>query len=152
MPDGHEASSVAGQFAGLYSTPPTDIVGPDHLVLAFCTDRDAAYLGHDPSGKGHDTEIGYVYQRGFCGYNGRRDTNDPLLTGFDDGYEFMGYLQDHGWSADHTMGDWPYVVFLHFKSNPLIMASYCEGDFTLLQFPDAAAKQAFKRADAKLRH
>jgi hypothetical protein len=68
---------------------------------------------------------------GFCGYIG--GSGDELVTGFDDGYTFMGYLQERGWRALHGKGNWPYVVVLRYVAEPgrHVLARYIEADFTV---------------------
>lgn len=148
----HDALSVIGQLAGLgEGTPAPEPITPEQLIEAFCTGRDSHYSGnlgwHDI-----DAEGNAVY-RGFCGYNGRRDTQDSLLTGFDDGYDFMGHLQERGWAADSRMGEWPYVVFLHLRTpGRFVTVSYCEADLTVTEFPTREAQEAYRWAEIRFRN
>lgn len=135
----HDYTSVAAQIAGVGDNIQRPDITPEQLVTAFCAGRDAGYSGSTGS-TGRDETINAAVSRGFCGYNGRRDTNDNLLTGVDDGYEFMGWLEEHGWFAMHEKGDWPYVVYLH---QGLAVVEYCEADFTLWVFDTQAAKTKF---------
>jgi hypothetical protein len=92
---------------------------------------------------GFREQDGYEVAKGFCGYNGC-NVSDPLVSGFDDGYAFMGALGARGWYALAAKGDWPYVVYLSYRPRePYAIAEYCEADLTVWKFPDGVAAQAF---------
>ena len=139
----YDAAAVVGQTAGL--TSPAEPVPPERLIEAFCTNQPhiASYVGD----VGRTTVKERVtINRGFCGYNGARN-DDSLVTGFDDGYDFMGYLQDRGWRPLPAKGDWPYVVYLRWVprdgdgTSPAIV-EYCEADFTIWTFATPGDAQA----------
>lgn len=113
------------------TTQQTDLVTPERLIARFCD--------------GTETRIkGGARRKGFCGYSGGR--GDSLLTGFDDGYEFMGYLEARGWRAIAEKGDWPYVVYLYWPARDGTSAAiceYCEADFTIWTFDTPGGAQAF---------
>lgn len=115
-------------------------VSPQELIDHFCGDA-ATGLVADP---GVSEVDGVKKARGFCGYNGRRDSN-RLLTGFDDGYDWMEFLGERGWAALPAKGEWPYLVYMQFRpkeSEEVAIAEYCEGDLTIWMFatPDVAKR------------
>lgn len=138
----HDAASVVGQMAGLGAKPAPEPVTPEQLAKAFTTNVPEGLVGQ--TGAERDDAKRCTIYRGFCGYSGGR--GDSLETGFDDGYDFMGYLEGHGWQALAAKGDWPYVVYVAYKARePYAIASYVECDFTLWIFDDGQAAQAFYR-------
>jgi hypothetical protein len=72
---------------------------------------------------------GWTEYAGFAGY--------PIA---DDGYDWMGIMEDAGWEAIAQMGNWPLVVVVANRSE-LAMACRVEGDVTLGIAKDA---QGFK--------
>jgi hypothetical protein len=73
--------------------------------------------------------------RGWCGYRGIRG-DIPLLVGFDDGYEFMGYLSERGWLPLPAKGDWPYLVYMLTEhEGSFAIAEYCEADLGVTVLP-----------------
>lgn len=133
----HDAASVVGQMAGLGEQK--EPVPPERLIKAFCESVEPGLVADS----GVKQEAGRTTARGFCGYNGR-DVSDPLLSGFDDGYAFMGFLEEHGWRALVAKGDWPYVVYLGYRHRPpWAIAEYCEADLTVWTFENGEAAQAF---------
>lgn len=124
---GHDAASVAAALAGLTEPGKEAPLPPERLAEAFC-DRASDGIW---SGSAQKAPRGKTYQ-GFCGFNGSR--GGSLTTGFDDGYDFMGYLQDHGWRPMPGKGDWPYVVVLLWPAERRAIAQYCEADLTLWVF------------------
>jgi hypothetical protein len=118
----HDAASVVGQMAGLGDElrPPPKPVPPGRLIAAFC--------GNEANG----------VATGFCGYNGTG--GDTLTSGFDDGYSFLGWLQERGWRSLHAKGDWPYLVYMAWTGptegvgEVLAIAEYCEADLTVWTF------------------
>lgn len=138
----HDIASalVTHMGAGETRTPVT----PGQLIEAFCSDRDHGYVGATASERVE--EDGTRISRGFCGYNGRRDTKDSLLTGFDTGYDLMGYLEERGWRALSSKGDWPYVIYLRWAGTEEkpggAIVEYCEADFTVWEFATATAAHA----------
>jgi hypothetical protein len=142
----HDAASVVGQQAGLTGAAPTpDPVTPEQLAERF--GHAAAELVGDRRGHYRDDEFRFDRWRGFCGYMGGR--GDSLIVGFDDGYSFMGYLEERGWRAIPSKGDWPYLVYLYWPGTdaspkPAIV-EYCEADFSLWVFDDRDAMKALAR-------
>jgi hypothetical protein len=128
----YDAASIVGQIAGLGNSEArqADKVTPDQLIEAFC-DGGAAGLVADAGVKEKD---GIKTARGFCGYRGGR--GDSLAVGFDDGYDFMGYLGERGWRPLASKGDWPYVVYLLTEHDgSYAIAEYCEADLTVTVLP-----------------
>jgi hypothetical protein len=137
----HDAASVVAQMAGLDRGDPKRFVTPTQLIGRFC---DESLSGDLVAWAGTRQEDGMTVSKGFCGFMGGR--GDGLVTGFDDGYSFMGYLGERGWSALAAKGDWPYVVYLAFvPKTPYAIAGYCEGDLTVWQFPDGERAREFYR-------
>jgi hypothetical protein len=139
----HDAASIVGLLAGLTGgedqTPPEKVT-PAQLVKAFCGD-DAAGLAADPGVTEQDG--GVTSARGWCGYRGIREDN-PLLVGFDDGYEFMGYLSERGWLPLPAKGDWPYLVYmLTEQDGSYAVAEYCEADLVVTMLPTQEQTAAF---------
>ena len=137
----YDAASIVGQMAGLDDSKPKHIT-PAQLAASFCT-AAAQGLRADP-GTTTNPE-GIITSRGFCGYNGERSDN-PLVCGFDDGYDFMGNLQAAGWRALPSKGDWPYVVYLRWSATAdtkEAIAEYCEGDLTVWQFESHQQAKTF---------
>jgi hypothetical protein len=111
------------------NTTLTNVVTPEQLIASF--GRETA----------RNDEKGYTVHKGFCGYSG--GGGDLLETGFDDGYFFMGYLEDHGWRGIAEKGDWPYIVYLRWSHDGVeAIASYVEGDFKCWVFDNFAAAKA----------
>lgn len=134
----YDAASVVGQMAGLTEPAKTEVT-PAQLIERFC---DASLTGDLVAQAGTTTENGATVSRGHCGYIGGR--GDSMLTGFDDGYDWMGYLGDRGWKDLPGKGDWPYVVYMAYKSRePYAIAEYCEADLTVWTFETGEAAQAF---------
>lgn len=107
---------------------PPKLVTPELLARRFGTE-----------GSRRDDAARMTVHTGFCGLLviGARDR---MISGFDDGYDFMGYLEERGWHALASKGNWPYVVYLTYQPRePYAVASYCECDFTLYVYDDAAA-------------
>lgn len=131
----HDALSVAGQIAGMGEK--LEPWPPEKLIEAFCTDVPEGYVAD----AGERREPGYVRHRGFCGYTG--SSGGPLASGFDDGYDWMGHLTDHGWRPLPNKGDWPYVVYMHWRRSPeqpqFAIAEYCEADLNVWLFDDVKA-------------
>lgn len=128
MPD-HDAISAVTALA----PPATQRIRPGTLIRRFC--RPVR-----PTPRHHATA------QGFCGYTGGR--GDSLLTGFDDGYDFLGYMEEHGWRALPSYGDWPYVVYLAWRDTGAgitAITEYCEADLTVWLFQTHAAARAFLR-------
>lgn len=69
------------------------------------------------------------------------------MTGFDDGYDFMGNMQAAGWRPLTSKGDWPLVVYMRWPATTdtkEAIAEYLEGDLTVWQFENhEQAKQFF---------
>jgi hypothetical protein len=134
MGDHDMLSAVAGEQAKLEPLP------PEKLIERFCGD-EARGLRADPGvvTKDDGTRVG----TGWCGFNGTR-SDDPLVAGFDDGYDFMGALQDRGWNALASKGDWPLVVYLQWRAvaGEYALVEYCEADITVWVFPNAEAMTA----------
>ena len=130
--DGHDAASVIGQMAGLGADKPKPVrVTPANLIGRFCTDRGV-------------TKNGDKIAIGHCGYMGGR--GDGMAVGFDDGYDFMGYLDERGWKSLPEFGDWPYVVWLVWaREGELALAQYCEGDLTVWNFASRAELAEFAK-------
>jgi hypothetical protein len=129
----YDAASIVGQMAGLDQSPGTPVT-PEQLAARFCTMAAAQGLRADP-GTSTDAK-GTVISRGFCGYTGE-SSDDFLVSGFDDGYDFMGNLEASGWRALASKGDWPYVVYMRWPARAdtrEAIAEYCEGDLTVWQF------------------
>ncbi len=147
MTGDHDAASTVGRQAGLGE--PGQAKGrlrPAELVTRFCGE-EARGLRSDP---GTVQESGYKVNRGWCGFNGTR-SDDPLISGFDDGYEFMGALAERGWRELPAKGDWPLVVYMAWVdpvSAKRALAEYCEADLTVWEFD---TEEAFKRVYATLR-
>ncbi|MBS0592009.1 MAG: hypothetical protein JSR84_00920 [Proteobacteria bacterium] len=137
----HDAASIVGRMAGLDSSAganPPQKVTPDQLIEAFCGDR-AAGLVADP---GESESDGIRTARGHCGYMGGR--GDGLAVGFDDGYDFMGYLEERGWRALAAKGDWPYVVYMLTEHGAgYAIAEYCERDLVVTVLPTEEQTRVF---------
>lgn len=133
----YDAASVVAQLSDL--TAPQDAVGPERLVQSFFGDGAP------------EAKEGMSVYRGFCGYRG--GTGDSLETGFDEGYDYLGYLADRGWRPLPEKGNWPYVVYLLWPvrdGGSAAIAEYCEGDLTVWVFdtPDAAKRHYASLEDA----
>jgi hypothetical protein len=129
----YDAASIVGQMAGLDEPTPRTVT-PEQLAARFSTAAGAQELRADP-GTSTNAE-GVVISRGFCGYNGER-SDDSFVSGFDDGYDFLGNLQAVGWRSLAGKGDWPYVVYVRWPARgetKEAIAEYCEGDLTVWQF------------------
>jgi hypothetical protein len=101
---------------------------PATLVSRFCQSVETDNLQH-----------GAVLQgRGFCGWTGQGS------LGYDDGYYFMGDLEERGWRAIASRGDWPYVVYCWWaKDGEYAVCEYCEADFSIWVFNDIEKARAF---------
>lgn len=161
--DGDDAASIVGRMAGLGAEdPPPAPVPPSALVARFCGDTGAMMRKAEEAGstaeardmlkdmspdapKGARSDAkGYTRFKGFCGYGGGR--GDMLVTGFDDGYSFMGYLGERGWRSLHAKGDWPYVVWMRWPGSdgePETLIEYCEADLGVWQFDNHEAAVKF---------
>ena len=156
---GYDATSLAAQLAGA-TEPAKERVTPEQLIARFCAETSnlqalvaeagttaeawAAIKDVDPGEPKLEQRDGYTVARGQCGYVGGR--GDSMVDGFDDGYDFMGYLGDRGWAALHEKGDWPYVVYLAYAPRePYAIVEYCEADLTVWTFDSGEAAQAFYR-------
>jgi hypothetical protein len=137
----HDAASVVGQLAGIGQPTAAAIVTPEQLVARFCGDVAEGLV----AAPGVTTdESGATIARGHCGYIGGR--GDSMVVGFDDGYDWMGYLGERGWRDLAAKGDWPYLVYMAYvKGDTYAIAEYCEGDLTVWTFPTAIAATAFYR-------
>jgi hypothetical protein len=126
-------------MAGLNSGEPAKKpVTPEDLIRRFCDGR-AAGLAADP---GTTETDGVKVSRGWCGYIGGR--GDSMVVGFDEGYDFLGYLTARGWKALHEKGDWPYVVYLYSRcSEKRTIIGYCEGDLTIRTFDNSDQAREF---------
>lgn len=160
--DGHDAASIVGRMAGLGDQEPKPPVTPSQLVQRFCADTSAMRaaaagdasaaevrerlkdMSPDPPVGDRSDAKSLTRYRGFCGYMGGR--GDMMVTGFDDGYTFMGYLGERGWRDLPRKGDWPYVVYLRWPARddePETIIEYCEADLTVWQFDNHDAAVAF---------
>jgi hypothetical protein len=124
---GHDAASIVARIAGLDTTAPTTVT-PAQLVERFC----------DPTRR--TVEEGVVIDRGFCGFDGSR--------GFDDGYDFMGYLDGRtGWRCLSEVGDWPHHFFAtrHPSGDEArwTIIEYCEADLVVRRFDSQQRARAF---------
>jgi hypothetical protein len=129
----HDATTVVGQLAGTDGGEQAEPITPERLIGRFCSSP----VRHE--GDAFSKAIG------FCGYNGH-NVDDAFLSGFDDGYDFMGHLGDRGWQPLHAKGDWPYVVYMAYRARePYAIAEYCEADLTVWTFDSGEAAQAFYR-------
>lgn len=119
MSGGYDAASIVGQLGGLSTEAPAPPVTPDELIARFATSQQRR------------EEQQLTIHRGFCGLTviGSRD---PMVSGFDDGYDFMGFLTERGWRHLPAKGDWPYVVYLRWGGDDdrHVLIEYCECDFT----------------------
>ncbi|MBJ7469703.1 MAG: hypothetical protein JHD16_00295 [Solirubrobacteraceae bacterium] len=130
----HDATSIVAQIAGLSTSRATPITAAQ-LVDRFCSGADTEYLGRPACCHRRDDTIAADIDDGFCGYSGGR--GDELVTGFDDGYAFMGYLADRGWRSLPSLGDWPYVVYLVRRGSDReqpALVRYVEADLTVWRF------------------
>ena len=135
----YDAASLVGRMAGLSGRDPApDRVTPAQLVVAFCGERADGMTAD----RGTSEKDGVKTSRGWCGLRGGR--GESLAVGFDDGYDFLGYLGDRGWTPLPAKGDWPYVVYLATRVNETYaIASYCETDLTVSEFPSKAKFDEF---------
>jgi hypothetical protein len=136
----HDAASNVGRMAGLGNSENRQpaIVTPDQLIEAFCGDGAAALVAD----AGVTEKDGVKTARGWCGYRGGR--GDSLAVGFDDGYDFMGYLEERGWRALASKGDWPYHVYLATAQDGVYsVAEYHETDLTVTVLPSEEQARAF---------
>jgi hypothetical protein len=141
-PHGYDAAAVAAQLAGMSEPSTQQLVTPGQLIERFCNPS----LSGDLVAEAGTTETpdGAV-SRGHCGYIGGR--GDSMAVGFDDGYDFMGYLSDRGWGPLPAKGDWPYVVYLAYKPRePYAIVEYCEADLTVWRFKTGKEAQAFYKS------
>ncbi|HEX4732504.1 MAG TPA: hypothetical protein VH299_14635 [Solirubrobacterales bacterium] len=136
----HNAASIVGQAAGLggSAVPRPDHISPEQLIEAFCNES-AAGLVADP---GVSESDGVRTGRGWCGYRGGR--GDSIAVGFDDGYDFLGYLSERGWRPLASKGDWPYVVYMVAAfDGGYAVAEYCETDLTMTILPTRHQLETF---------
>lgn len=127
----HDTTSSASQGTRLEDTEkPGDLVLPAQLVARFCGEA-ARGIRADP---GTSTEGGITTSRGFCGYIGGR--GDGMVTGFDEGYDWMDYLFSRGWRPLAEKGDWPFRIYMlwRHKGQKTVIAEYVEGDLTIWEF------------------
>lgn len=125
----HDVTSVVGQMAGLSgdTSGERSLWPPDKLVRRFCGSEASGLVARP----GTVTEDGIAKSSGWCGFTGARSDN-ALVSGFDDGYDFMGAMAQHGWSPISEKGDWPYVVCLKWNGAGVhALAEYCEADLTI---------------------
>jgi hypothetical protein len=138
----HDAASVAMQLADVSTGPAQEPVTPERLVEWFC---DPSLSGDLVANAGTTDRPDGTVSRGHCGYVGGR--GDSMVVGFDDGYDFMGYLGERGWQPLPAKSDWPYVVYLAYTPRePYAIAQYCEADLTVWTFTTGEAAQAFYKA------
>jgi hypothetical protein len=136
----YDAASIVGQLAGLGNSGDKrpDTVTPDQLIEAFCGDGAAGLVAD----AGVTEKDGVKTARGWCGYRGGR--GDSLAVGFDDGYDFMGYLEERGWRALAAKGDWPYLVYLGTAQDGVYaVAEYHETDLTVTVLPTSEQATTF---------
>ena len=142
--ESYDAASVVARLASLIpDAPASEFVTPEQLVSHFCL------TVLEPCSRSHGWQPlkgrpGTRRATGFCGFSGGR--SDQLETGFDDGYDYMGYLDERGWRALDGIGDWPYNVWLFWPARdgqPTALAQYIEGDLTVWQFETLEDAQAF---------
>lgn len=113
-------------------------LGPEKLIRRFCKPAATGLAAESDTA----TDGSKTVSQGWCGYIG--GNGDPMLVGFQDGYEFMGYLADRGWIGVHDKGNWPYVIYLVWRhQGEVAIIEYCEGDLTLWQFADLAEATTF---------
>ena len=137
----YDKASLVAQLAGA-TEPATEPVTPEQLIKRFCA---PSLSGDLVAAAGTTREDGATVSRGHCGYIGGR--GDSMVVGFDDGYSFMGYLGDRGWTALHEKGDWPYVVYLAYAPRePYAIVEYCEADLTVWTFETGEDAQAFYKS------
>lgn len=131
----YDIASVVAGLAGL--SEPQEPVPPQRLIDGFCEGS-------------REERDGMTVHRGFCGYRGGQGAS--LVVGFDDGYDFLGYLKDHGWRALTGKGDWPLVVYMLWasKDEGLAIAEYCEASLTIWVFdsPEQAKRHYASLDDA----
>jgi hypothetical protein len=138
----HDAASVVAQLAGLAAGAADESVTPEQLIERFC---DPSLPGDLVAEAGTSEGPDGTVSRGHCGYVGGR--GDAMVVGFDDGYDFMGYLGERGWEPLPAKGDWPYVVYLAHKARaPYAIAEYCEADLTIWTFKTGEDAQAFYKS------
>jgi len=129
---GHDAASVAAQTAGAGTGGSgVDKVPPAKLIERFCGE-EARGLAADP---GTREENGRRVSRGWCGFNGTR-SDDPMVSGFDEGYDLLGGLAERGWRQLPAKGDWPLVIYMAWPGLGDIEAilEYVEGDLVIWEF------------------
>jgi hypothetical protein len=139
----HDAASIVGQLAGLGKADDKqpEKVTPDQLIEAFCGDGAAGLVAD----AGVTENEGVRTARGWCGYRGGR--GDSLAVGFDDGYDFMGYLGERGWRPLAAKGDWPYVVYMLTEhEGSYAVAEYCEADLTVTVLPTKEQTSTFYKS------
>lgn len=136
--ESYDGASVVARLAGLVpDAPESEFVTPERLVSCFCNAALRPVADHPGASRA----------RGFCGFNGSR--GGPLETGFDDGYDYLGYLDEHGWRALDDVGNWPYDVWVFWPARdgqPATLAQYLEGDLTVWQFESYDGVKAFLRS------
>lgn len=161
---GGDRFTVVAQLVGLTATLPcSSFATPDALVRRFCADAvnraveatrtpeeariAAAATKPDPAGfRNHSA--GFTRYRGFCGLQ-VIGADDPMVSGFDDGYVFMDHLNERGWRPLASEGDWPYVVWMHSPARedaPEAICRYLEADLTVWIFDDHEAARLFYRS------
>lgn len=157
----HDAASNVARLAGLGEAKAP--IPPSALIARFCADTTAIQRAVDtaanmteareaasridvgPAVAKRNEGRGFTQYHGFCGYSGGRG-DDPMVTGFDDGYTFMGHLGEHGWRDLPAKGDWPYVVWMRWPASddePETLAEYCEADLSVWQFDSHDAARRF---------
>jgi hypothetical protein len=138
----YDVASIVGRMAGLDESTRTPVT-PEQLVAHFCTPAVAQGLIADPGTR--TNAKGIIVSRGFCAYNGQR-SDDPFVSGFDDGYDFMGNLEASGWRVLAAKGDWPLVVYMRWPASgdtKEAIAEYREGDLTVWQFENHEQAKTF---------
>jgi hypothetical protein len=138
----YDVASVVGQIAGLDEATHKPVT-PAELVERFCTAEAAQGLVADPGTRTNDQ--GIIVSSGFCGYNGVR-SDDSFVSGFDDGYDFMGNLEAAGWRPLTGKGDWPLAVYMRWRATTDTkgaIAEYVEGDLTVWQFENHEQAKRF---------
>jgi hypothetical protein len=142
MGDRYDAHSILGRFGGLDdSDVRIQEWSPKTLINRFCS-AEAADL--TPKYGTIVTDEGILVGSGRCGFNGLR-SDVGLISGFEDGYDFMGQLNEHGWRDLPSRGDWPYVVYMLWlkQAEPPALCCYCEADFNCWVFEDTEKLKRF---------
>lgn len=128
---------------GLSASP----LPPEALIEAYCQTPPGEHFAARYGTKTIENDV--ERSTGFCGFLGYLDVEGARVAyGFDDGYSFIGALEEGGWKALASKGDWPYLVYMLWRptadSDRFAIAEYCEGDLTVWVFGHMAGDRGLQ--------